>query len=337
MAGAASMWGLMAPLAKDAMQNGLGGLSMVGIRVAGGCLCFWLAGIVYGAMLKRKAQVEHSEQQRQTKQQTKASDSEEQLQTGLQTKASDSERQPQTGIDYQLDRLTRKELLWLLAAGLFAIVLNQCNYIVGLSITSPLNASIMTTTMPILTMILAALVLKEPLTIKKMAGVAIGCLGALTLILATAGGSIGGVLLGDLMCIAGQLSYAIYLTVFKRVISRHHPITCQKWMMTSALVVISPLVIPALCQVEWANLSGITIAETAFVVVGGTFMSFLLSTIAQQILRPTVIAMYNYMQPIVACTVSVLLGLGRFTIYHLLAALLVFLGVYLVNASKART
>lgn len=307
MAGAASMWGLMAPLAKDAMQNGLGGLSMVGIRVAGGCLCFWLASIVYGAMLKRKAQ------------------------------AGQREQPSSAGTDFLQDRLTRKELLLLLAAGLFAIVLNQCNYIVGLSITSPLNASIMTTTMPILTMILAALVLKEPLTIKKMAGVALGCLGALTLILATAGGSIGGVLLGDLMCIAGQLSYAIYLTVFKRVISRHHPITCQKWMMTSALVVISPLVIPALCRVDWAALSGITIAETAFVVVGGTFLSFLLSTIAQQILRPTVIAMYNYMQPIVACTVSVLLGLGRFTGYHLLAAALVFLGVYLVNASKART
>lgn len=286
MAGAASMWGLMAPLAKDAMQNGLGGLSMVGIRVAGGCLCFWLASLVYDALHGRQ------------------------------------------------DRLSAKELLQLCAAGLFAIVLNQCNYIVGLSITSPLNASIMTTTMPILTMILAALVLREPLTFKKMAGVAIGCTGALTLILATAGGTIGGVLMGDLMCIAGQLSYAIYLTVFKRVISRHHPITCQKWMMTAALVVISPLVTPALCEVEWAALSATTIAEAAFVVVGGTFLSFLLSTMAQQILRPTVIAMYNYMQPIVACSVSVLLGLGRFTIYHLLAALLVFSGVYLVNASK---
>lgn len=283
MAGAATMWGLMAPLAKDAMSHGLSGLAMVGIRVAGGCLCFWLASL----------------------------------------------------ISRQHDHLSRKELLRLFGAGLFAIVFNQCNYIIGLSITSPLNASIMTTTMPILTMILAALILKEPVTIKKLSGVMLGCLGALTLILASAGGSIGGVLLGDLMCIGGQLSYAFYLTAFKQVISRHHPITCQKWMMTSALIVILPFITPTLMQVEWQSLAPITYAETAFVVLGGTFFSFLFSTMAQQILRPTVVAMYNYMQPIVACTASVLMGLGVFSIYHFIAVILVFCGVYLVNASRS--
>lgn len=284
MAFAATMWGLMAPLAKDAMQNGLGGLSMVGIRVIGGCLCFWLASLF-------------------------------------------------VKVD---DKLDRKEILWLAGAGMFAIIFNQCNYIIGLSITSPLNASIMTTTMPILTMILAAFILKEPVTWKKLAGVMLGCTGALTLILATAGGGIGGVLLGDVMCIAGQLSYAFYLTAFKKVISRHHPITCQKWMMLSAVLVLLPFAIPAFMKVEWDTLSGVTIAETVFVVVGGTFLSFLFSTMAQQILRPTVIAMYNYLQPIVACTFSVLMGLGVFTIYHFIAAVLVFSGVYLVNASRAK-
>lgn len=283
MAFAATMWGLMAPLAKDAMQQGLGGLSMVGIRVMGGCLCFWLASLF-------------------------------------------------VRVD---DRLDRREILRLAGAGMFAIIFNQCNYIIGLSITSPLNASIMTTTMPILTMILAALILKEPVTWKKLVGVMLGCTGALTLILATAGGGIGGVLLGDVMCIAGQLSYAFYLTAFKKVITRHHPITCQKWMMLSAAIVLLPFAMPAFMAVEWGTLSSVTIAETVFVVVGGTFLSFLFSTMAQQLLRPTVIAMYNYLQPIVACTFSVLMGLGVFTIYHFAAAALVFSGVYLVNASRA--
>lgn len=297
MMGAAIMWGVMAPLGKDAMMNGVGGFPMVGIRVLGGSICFWLASFVYEAMKRRK-------------------------EVGGSQKAETP--------------MSRRELLWLFGAGMFAIVLNQCNYIIGLSITSPLNASIMTTTMPIITMVLAVLILKEPVTLKKLSGVMLGCLGALTLILASAGGTIGGVLLGDLMCIGGQLSYAFYLTAFKKAIARHHPITCQKWMMTSAALVILPICLPYLMQVEWGSLSMVTYAETAFVVVGGTFMSFLLSTIAQQILRPTIIAMYNYVQPIVACSLSVMIGLGSFSIYHLVAILLVFLGVYLVNASKAR-
>lgn len=303
MAGASLMWGLMAPLAKDAMSSGIPGFSMVGIRVIGGTVCFWLASIVYTFILKMR-----------------------------HTSADDK----QSGaVDFLADHVGRKELLQLFGAGMFAIVFNQCNYIVGLSITSPLNASIMTTTMPIITMVLAALILKEPVTPKKLSGVMLGCLGATTLILATAGGTIGGVLLGDIMCIGGQFSYALYLTAFKKVISRHHPITCQKWMMTSAMVVLLPFIVPALSSLEWQSLSMLTYAETAFVVVGGTFLSFLFSTMAQQILRPTIIAMYNYMQPITACTVSVLLGLGVFSVFHLVAAILVFVGVYLVNASKA--
>lgn len=296
MAGAAIMWGLMAPLAKDAMSHGISGISMVGIRVTGGMICFWIASIIYKAILKQKS----------------------------------------SSSEILNDHLSRKELLQLFGAGMFAIVFNQCNYIIGLNITSPLNASIMTTTMPIITMILAAIIIKEPVTVKKLSGVMLGCLGATTLILASAGGSTGGVLLGDLMSIAGQFSYALYLTAFKKVISRHHPITCQKWMMTAAFVTIIPFVLPSFLDIDWANISTLTYAETAFVVLGGTFFSFLFSTIAQQILRPTIIAMYNYMQPIVACTASILLGLGIFTIYHLIAAILVFLGVYLVNASKAK-
>lgn len=287
---AATMWGLMAPLGKDAMAHGISGFGMVGIRVTGGALLFWLASIV-GRLFSAKG----------------------------------AERDSVSLSDY-------KELLWLFGAGMFAIVCNQCNYIIGLSITSPLNASIMTTTMPIITMVLAAFILKEKVTSRKLFGLVLGCLGALTIILSSAGGAReGGVLLGDIMCIGGQLSYAFYLTAFKGVISRHNAVTCQKWMMTFAALIVMPFAMPYLLEVQWSELSLTTYLETAFVVVGGTFFSFLCCTTAQRILSPTIIAMYNYVQPIVACTFSVLLGLGIFGYSHIIAILLVFSGVYLVT------
>lgn len=287
---AATMWGMMAPLGKDAMANGIGGLNMVALRVSGAAVLFWL--------------------------------------TSLLTRVFSRKTEECDDVSFS----DRKELLWLFGAGMFAIVCNQCNYIIGLSITSPLNASIMTTTMPIITMVLAALILKEKVTSRKVAGLILGCMGAFVIILSSAGGAReGGVLLGDLMCIAAQTSYAFYLTQFKGVIGRHSAITCQKWMMLFASLVILPFALPSLLAVPWSELSLTTYLDTAFVVVGGTFFSFLCCTTAQRILSPTVIAMYNYVQPIVACALSVLLGLGIFGWSHVAAIVLVFSGVYLVT------
>lgn len=288
---AATMWGMMAPLGKDAMANGIGGLNMVALRVSGAALLFWLASLF----------------------------------TSRSTNGGEAKPLP------------RRELLLLFGAGMFAIVCNQCNYIIGLSITSPLNASIMTTTMPIITMVFSALLLKEKVTVRKCIGLVLGCSGALAIILSSAGGAReGGVLLGDLMCIAAQTSYAFYLTRFKGVISRHSAITCQKWMMLFAALVVLPFALPSLLEVSWTELSTTTCLETAFVVVGGTFFSFLCCTTAQRILSPTIIAMYNYVQPIVACTLSVALGLGIFGWSHIAAIVLVFSGVYLVTHSKRK-
>lgn len=288
---AATMWGMMAPLGKDAMANGIGGLNMVALRVSGAALLFWLASFF----------------------------------TSRSTNGCEAKPLP------------RRELLLLFGAGMFAIVCNQCNYIIGLSITSPLNASIMTTTMPIITMVFSALLLKEKVTVRKCIGLVLGCSGALAIILSSAGGAReGGVLLGDLMCIAAQTSYAFYLTRFKGVISRHSAITCQKWMMLFAALVVLPFALPSLLEVSWTELSTTTCLETAFVVVGGTFFSFLCCTTAQRILSPTIIAMYNYVQPIVACTLSVALGLGIFGWSHIAAIVLVFSGVYLVTHSKRK-
>ena len=300
---AATMWGMMAPLGKDAMSHGISGFCMVALRVSGAALLFWLASLLTD-MWASRGKRDHAEAE-----------------------------------EYPHDRVSlsdHRELLWLFGAGMFAIVCNQCNYIVGLSITSPLNASIMTTTMPIITMVFSALILKEKVTSRKVLGLILGCMGALAIILSSAGGAReGGVLLGDLMCIAAQTSYAFYLTRFKGGISRHSAITCQKWMMLFASLVVLPFAMPSLLAVPWAELSVKTYLETAFVVVGGTFFSFLCCTTAQRILSPTVIAMYNYVQPIVACALSVLLGLGIFGWSHVVAIVLVFSGVYLVTHHKS--
>ena len=231
-----------------------------------------------------------------------------------------------------------RDILLLGLAGIFGLVLNQCCYTIGLSITSPINSSIVTTSMPIFAMILSAIILKEPITAKKAGGVFMGFSGALMLILtsATADNSKVGDIRGDLLCMFAQLSFAFYLSMFNRLIKRYSVFTVNKWMFTFAALVITPFTYSDIAAIPFASITLRTWLETAFVVVVCTFFCYILTMQAQQVLRPTVVSVYNYVQPLVAVIVSVLTGLGVFKPTHALAVLLVFFGVRFVTKSKSR-
>ena len=236
--------------------------------------------------------------------------------------------------------ISRKHIALLCLAAVFGLVGNQCCFTIGLSLTSPVNAGIVTTTMPISALLLSALILKEPITLRKALGVALGCCGAVLLVMTsvrTAAGATGmGDLRGDLLCFAAQISYTIYLTVFGWLAKRYSIFTVNKWMFLSATCIIWPFTAQHVWQTPWSTLSMVTLGEIAYVVVGGTFLAYILMIRGQQVLRPTVVSMYNYVQPIVAVIVSIVLGLAVFTLTHALAVALIFSGVALVTLSKSR-
>ena len=238
------------------------------------------------------------------------------------------------------ETISRKHIALLCLAAVFGLVGNQCCFTIGLSLTSPVNAGIVTTTMPISALLLSALILKEPITLRKALGVALGCCGAVLLVMTsvrTAAGATGmGDLRGDLLCFAAQISYTIYLTVFGWLAKRYSIFTVNKWMFLSATCIIWPFTAQHDWQTPWSALSTVTLAEIAYVVVGGTFLAYILMIRGQQVLRPTVVSMYNYVQPIVAVIVSIVLGLAVFTLTHALAVALIFSGVALVTLSKSR-
>ena len=279
------IWGLMAPVGKDAMNNGLDGISVVTFRVVGAALLFWITS----AFTKR----EHVE---------------------------------------------RRDILLFAGAALLGIVFNQCLYTIGLSFTSPINSSIVTTSMPIFAMILSFFILREPITLKKAGGVVIGCSGAVILILSsmTAANSKDGDIRGDLMCIGAQFSFALYLSLFNHLIRKYHVVTVNKWMFTWAAIMIFPFTFGHVAALPWPDISVKTWLEAGYVVFFGTFVSYLLSIVGQHVLRPTVISVYNYVQPIASVSVSVLTGLGVFTWPQGIAIILVFSGVWLVVKSKSR-
>lgn len=237
------------------------------------------------------------------------------------------------------EHVTPRDKFLLLFAALFGIVFNQGMFIYGLSLTSPVDASIITSMPPIITMILSALFLREPITWKKVIGTVLGVSGALILIFGNSsshGGAASGNAMGDLLCLLAQVSFCIYLTLFKNLISRYSPVTVSKWLFLYASICFLPFSYEEVLAVDYLALPFSIYWRIGFVVFGATFLSYLFMTTGQHLLRPTIISMYNYAQPVVATIVSVALGLSAFSFSIGVAVLLIFSGVYFVTQSKSR-
>ncbi|WP_418982183.1 DMT family transporter [Alistipes sp.] len=235
------------------------------------------------------------------------------------------------------ERVARRDILRLLFASVFGIQLNQMLFLWGLSLTSPIDTSIIATVVPILTMVLAMFFLKEPITSLKAGGVMLGAAGALLLVLVSRhGAGQTSSLSGDLLCLVSTVSYAIYLTAFRDVIVKYSPVTTMKWMFLFAAVAALAIYWQPLTAVDYASLAPRTWAGIAYVVAGATFLSYLMVPVGQRYLRPTLVAIYNYVQPVVAVLFTVAIGLDTFGATKGMAALAVFAGVWLVTKSKSR-
>lgn len=235
------------------------------------------------------------------------------------------------------EKVARRDILLLLFASVFGIQLNQMLFLWGLSLTSPIDSSIIATVVPVLTMVLATLFLREPITWLKSGGVLTGCAGALILILVSQHGTgHTSSVKGDVLCLISAVSYATYLTAFRNVIVKYSPVTTMKWMFLFAAVVAVAIYYRPLTAVDYAALAPETWAGIGYVVVCSTFISYFMVPIGQRYLRPTVVSMYNYVQPVVAVLFTVAVGLDTFGFTKAAAALCVFAGVWLVTKSKSR-
>lgn len=233
------------------------------------------------------------------------------------------------------EKIVRRDWLPLLGASLTGVLFNQGVFAIGISMTSPLNQSLLATLGPIITMLLAAVWLREPITGKKAIGVLVGASGAVLLILGrrAAGASS---LVGDLICLSATVSYCLYLTLFKRVILRYSPITLMKWLFLFSGIIVVPFAWPDVSQFDWQNQPFSFYSSLLFVVFMATFVAYLLLPIAQKRLRPTVVSIYNYGLPVVSTIMTLLMKQDTLTPTKVVAFILVFVGVYWVTQSKSR-
>ena len=236
------------------------------------------------------------------------------------------------------EKVPPKDLLRLCGAGMLGLLLPQLTFLYASGHTTPVDLSVMSTTTPIFTMFVAAIFLREPITWKKAGGVALSFGGILWLILQStfsASGPSQTEPVGIMYCFANYIVFALYLGTCRPLIARYSPVTSMKWMFLAAFLVSLPFSLPQLPTTRFSAVPVSVWWEIGFMVIFSTFIAYWLVPIGQQRIRPTLVSMYGYLQPIIAIAVAIWVGQDSLTVTKVLAALLVFTGVWLVNRSRA--
>ena len=237
------------------------------------------------------------------------------------------------------EKVEKKDMLILLAGGIFGMLLNQGLFAYGLSRTSTIDASIISTAGPLFAMIIAAVLLKEPITGKKIGGVLVGGAGAIFLVYTSHMGSVGqgADMLGNLSVASASFSYAFYLVITRPLSTKYSPITMMKWMFLYVSVIMFPFFFREITEAPlFFQTDKTPFLLVAFTLFGATFFTYMMIPLAQRRIRATTIAMYNNLQPLIASFIAIFMGMDTFTINKLIAGVLIFIGVYLVTVSKSK-
>jgi drug/metabolite transporter (DMT)-like permease len=189
-------------------------------------------------------------------------------------------------------------------------------------------------------MVTAAIVLKEPISIQKAGGVALSLAGIIYLIIsrgAVQSGASQSTPFGIFMIVLNVLSFCMYLGIFKPLIAKYSVVTFMKWIFLFSALVSVPLSSKALISVDWTGIPSIQYAELSYLIICATFITYYLIPIAQKRIRPTLISMYSYVQPIIAIAISIAIGMDTLTWQKALATVLVFGGLIIVTYSRSKT
>ena len=236
------------------------------------------------------------------------------------------------------EKVERNDYIKIFAASMLGFMTCQVSFLIGIPHITPMDCSILTAMAPIYTMAVAAIAIKEPITFKKAGGVALSFAGITYLIVSrvtASGGAAESTPFGIFMIIINVLSFSMYLGIFKPLIAKYSAVTFMKWIFLFSACVAAPISMKGLIEVEWATIPAKQYAELAYLIICATFITYFLIPLAQQRIRPTLISMYSYVQPIIAIAVSIAIGMEALTWQKILATVLVFTGVIIVNRSRS--
>jgi len=241
-----------------------------------------------------------------------------------------------TSLFFPSEKIQRKDWWRIILCALFGMTLNMLMFFKGLQLSTPINSSVVITLSPVILLILSAIFLKEKITWLKGSGITIGLIGALILILfgVKTQDNAPNIALGNVLFMINATAYSVYLIIVKPLTAKYSSITLMKWFFLIAIITNAPIALPQFLEVEWSTLPPNVIAVMAFVVIGTTYLTYLFNVYALKQLKPSTIGAFIYLQPLIATLVAIILGADSLTLIRVVAASLIFIGVYFSTKRK---
>jgi drug/metabolite transporter (DMT)-like permease len=231
-----------------------------------------------------------------------------------------------------MDRADYPRIFW---AAFFGVALNMLAFFKGLSLTSPISASVLMVSTPIIVLVLSAIILKERMRKRMVFGIVLGLIGTAFLILY--GKSVGNATnasLGNFLVFVNAASYGLYLVIVKKLMDKYNAFTFVKWIYLIGFIMVLPFGWSQFQAIDWALMPMDLYWKIGFVVVFSTFLTYLLNLLSMKELKPTTIAVFVYLQPFFATVFAISLGKDELTFVKIVSAILIFTGVYLVTQKK---
>jgi drug/metabolite transporter (DMT)-like permease len=232
------------------------------------------------------------------------------------------------------DQVARKDLWKVAVASFLGLFMTQLSFLFAITKTTAIDASIMSTLSPIMTLVISAVVIKERITWSGVAGIVLSLVGVLILIfncVSIRSGADSTSVWGILGMVVNTLSFASYVGIFKPLIQKYSVVTFMKWMFLFSSLMALPFSFGAFKASNLAAVPADVVWQVLFVVVGATFIAYFLIPVGQKRLRPVVVCMYTYVQPVIAMVIALAMGLDTLNALKVAATVLVFAGVGLVN------
>lgn len=240
---------------------------------------------------------------------------------------------------YIKEKVNKKDLIRLAVCGFLGVAANQLFFFHGLNLTSPIDASIIITSVPVMVMIFSFFILKEKITSNKLLGLTIGGVGAVFLVWygKTAEGTSS--FLGNLFVFINTCSYALYLIFAKPLMKKYKPITIISWVFLFGLIYVIPIGINDFINTDFSAFDTSTYLAIGYVVLFTTFLAYLFNIYALNHVSPTITSSYAYVQPVVSFIMvsiySYLLISSEYSedinALKILSCILVVIGVYLIS------
>ncbi len=237
------------------------------------------------------------------------------------------------GIFIKSKKIERKDFKSMAIAALFGVALNMLCYFQGLNLTTPISASVMMVTTPIIVLIVSSFMYKEKIIPRKILGIVVGLIGTIVLIIYgnKANGNASNRMLGNFLVFINAASYGIYLILAKKLIHKYHPIVFVKWFYLFGLIYVLPFGFLDLIEVDWATMPTDILLKVGFIILFTTCITYLFNLFGLKKLKPTTVSVFIYLQPVVATIYALMVGSDALNLIKIGSTILIFTGVYLVT------